>query len=112
MGCFWAARSRASIPEGDRVSTDSEPVIFDGKCRIQEKDCKGGCGCVIYEYRGSLTFNGTPGNLWYPAAGGGFFACCLCRGPEAGLPPDEDLPVGWPASPGSAGHRRASKRSG
>src|SRR5712691_3817214 len=64
MGCFWAARSRASIPEGDRVSTDSEPVIFDGKCRIQEKDCKGGCGCVIYEYRGSLTFNGTPGNLW------------------------------------------------
>jgi hypothetical protein len=44
-------------------SPDSTVAILDGQCCFQEIDCERICCRVAYENRGSLTFNGTPGNL-------------------------------------------------
>src|SRR5271170_2634895 len=63
MGRLRLARRRTAVPQSDRPSPDSVAAVLDGQRSFQETDCERSGGCVIYQGRESLTFNGVPGNL-------------------------------------------------
>jgi len=44
-------------------SPDSSIAFIAGECGFEKDDCERSCGCVAQESRGSLTFNGDPGNF-------------------------------------------------
>ena len=44
-------------------SLDAKTVLLDVLAGCQEIRCERSRGCLVYEFRGSLTFNGIPGIL-------------------------------------------------
>ncbi|HWQ55388.1 MAG TPA: hypothetical protein VN442_17005, partial [Bryobacteraceae bacterium] len=52
-----------------RLPPDSNVAVLNGARRFQKANCQGSRGRVVYEFRGSLTFNGLPGNLRFQEAG-------------------------------------------
>ena len=62
LGCGPAV-GRAPVPQGARLSGDSRAANCAGQRGFKEDSCRGSEGCVTYDGRGSLTFNGVPGNL-------------------------------------------------
>jgi hypothetical protein len=57
------AGSRASVPQSPGLSGNPVAVEFAGKRGGEESSCSCRSGCVAYDGRGSLTFNGVPDNL-------------------------------------------------
>src|SRR5215471_13563700 len=53
----------AAVSKGGRLSRDTDVHRLDAERVGQEADCQRSCGRLVYECRGPLTFNGTPGNL-------------------------------------------------
>src|ERR1035437_5737696 len=63
LGRLWFAGGRAPVPQGAGLPGDS--VAFDcaGERGFEESCCRGSEGCVVYDGRELLTFNGIPGNV-------------------------------------------------
>src|SRR5215510_12605616 len=69
----------AAVSKGGRLSRDTDVHRLDAERVGQEADCQRSCGRLVYECRGSLTFNGTPGNL---AVGGPITFGFTCAAPS------------------------------
>src|SRR5208337_2922743 len=54
---------RAPVPQGAGLPGDSVAVDCAGERGCEEGGCRGSEGCVAYDGRESLTFNGVPGNV-------------------------------------------------
>ena len=57
------AGGRAPVSQGSRLPGDSIAVDRAGEHGFEEGCCRGSEGCVAYDGRESLTFNGLPGNV-------------------------------------------------
>src|SRR5215471_9787702 len=89
----------AAVSKGGRLSRDTDVHRLDAERVGQEADCQRSCGRLVYECRGSLTFNGTPGNLKLmnarTSAAGEVHARRFQQGPEdaVNFPVDERAPL-------------------
>src|ERR1039458_2270610 len=63
LGRFGSAGGRAPVSQGTGLSRDSVAVDFACEHAFEEGGCRGREGCVAYDGRESLTFNGVPGNV-------------------------------------------------
>ena len=63
LGRLGPAGGRAPVPQSPGLSGNPVAVEFAGKRGSEESGCSCGSGCVAYDGRGSLTFNGVPDNL-------------------------------------------------
>lgn len=60
LGGIGPAGGRGPVPQGPGLSRDSAAVDGAGQHRREEDSCRRSKGCVAYDRRVSLTFNGVP----------------------------------------------------
>ena len=63
LGRLGSAGGRAPVSQGARLPGDSVAVDLACEHAFEEGGCRGSEGCVAYDGRESLTFNGVPGNV-------------------------------------------------